>query len=241
MRCGARLSSDVPLVVEHHDVRVVSRALDERIGADRTSATMPSRLACSSAGSITSISSRPNAPDSPAWGLTPLTAIFGCAMPSHEGVAHGTHRLRHSRDRDLVERRSDARCSVRCAMRISRSPWRKQSMRMPSSGASPHTRATNEGTVEVDAGGMNGRFGVRRTDHGGEAPSSAARILLRRGERGAAVARRDAAELGQLLLDRRRLEAFERQAAGAACNSRTRDGRPAPGGKYRVRQGHAPP
>ena len=70
--------------------------------------------------------------------------------------------------------------------------------------------------VEVDAGGMNRRLGVRRTDHGGEAPfERGPNRLLRRGERGAAVARRDAAELGQLLLHREQLEAFERQAAGA--------------------------
>ena len=70
--------------------------------------------------------------------------------------------------------------------------------------------------VEVDAGGMNGRFGVRRTDHGGEAPfERGPNRLLRRGERGAAVARRDTAKLGQLLLHRQELDAFERQAAGA--------------------------
>ena len=44
-------------------------------------ASMPSRRASSMAGEICSISSRPNSPPSPQWGLSPATPMRGWGMP----------------------------------------------------------------------------------------------------------------------------------------------------------------
>ena len=76
-----RLQRDQRLVVVHAQRRVVARArrgLEHGVGGVRAGDVEPSSRSRSIAGTMISISSRPSAPPSPAWGLSPATASRGC-------------------------------------------------------------------------------------------------------------------------------------------------------------------
>ena len=81
---------------------------------------MPSAATASIAGLMISISSRPNRPPSPACGLSPLTAIFGAAMPSRLSAASVARIVRATFSLVISAIASRTlRCRVQCAIRVS--------------------------------------------------------------------------------------------------------------------------
>ena len=115
-----QLRGDVALVVQHDDEGVEARHVKHGVGAERARDVMPSAATVSIAGLMISISSRPNSPPSPACGLSPLTAIFGAAMPMRLSVASVARIVRATFSRVISAIASRTlRCSVQCAIRVS--------------------------------------------------------------------------------------------------------------------------
>ena len=105
-----RLQRDQRLVMVHAKRRVVARPCARRgtwcrRGGDRSPASLR-RASAAMAGSMSSISSRPSVPPSPACGLRPATASVGSAIP----------KLR-CRPRSVVRPRASISAADRCARR----------------------------------------------------------------------------------------------------------------------------
>ena len=103
---GVQLERDQSLIVIHaeHGVEfALDRAMENRVGREGAGEEVMSdecgvtSFSSAMAGAMISISSRPSAPDSPAWGFRPATAMRGASASRDEKIGEQAARRARSR------------------------------------------------------------------------------------------------------------------------------------------------
>ena len=133
---------------------------------------MPCAAAASIAGLMISISSEPNSPPSPACGLSPLTAIFGAAMPICLSVRSA--RVDDARDfvpRDRLDRLAHALMQRGMRDLDAAEAQHHEHVVLVGAGLARHERRM---AVELDAGLRDRGLVLRRATTASTSPASAA-------------------------------------------------------------------